>query len=334
MLSRFSQLLMNLHRGCREQPVAEYQDWAFDQVRSVFHFDSALWLTGTLDRNCQATLHTIHAHRLSPQVVADWARVSESRAVLTERAFRSPGVTFNCVVAKEFGPELLAHSRRYRIEHILATTSIDSISRLNELISVYRADPDNPFSEEERLVQQCIVPHLAETWRINRAHHMHLAQRSSQNSVACCAVTDRNGILHLIDPEFTALLLDEWPDWQGPALPDGLFQAIRNNGDFSGKHMVAHSSAVGDVLMLQGRRRSLLDSLTKREREVADCFASGLTYKCIAGALGLSPATVRNHLNNIYSKLGVGNKAELVAMLIGDRKRTPQGDKLGARGVN
>ncbi len=319
---------MNLHRGCREQPVAEFQDWAFEQVRAVFHFDSGLWLTGTLDRNCQATVHTVHTHALSPQVVADWARVAESRAVLTERAFRSPGVTFNCVVANEFGPELLAHSRRYRIEHILATTSVDSISRLHELISVYRADPGNPFSEEERLVQQSIVPHLAETWRINRAHHMHLAQRPS-NTVECSAVTDRNGILHLIDPEFTALLLDEWPDWQGPALPEGLFRAIRDDRNFSGKRMVAHASAVGDVLMLQGRHRSLLDSLTKREREVADCFASGLTYKGIAGALGLSPATVRNHLNNIYFKLGVGNKAELVAMLISDRKRTQHGDKLG-----
>ncbi len=321
MLFRFSQLVMELHRGCRELSVDEYQKWALEQAKSIIHFDSALWLTGALDRNWQATIHTIHAHELSPQVVADWGRVAESRAVLTERVMRSPGATFNCVVADEFGPELLAHSRRYRIEHILATSSIDSISRLNELISVYRADPANPFSEEERLVQQSIVPHLAETWRINRTHHMHLAQQTSPNTVECSAVTDRNGILHLIDPDFIALLLDEWPDWQGPALPDGLFQAIRNGTDFCGTHMVVHSSAVADLLMLRGRHRCLLDSLSKREREVADRFASGLTYRGIAEALSLSPATVRNHLNNIYSKLCVGNKAELVATLIGERDR-------------
>jgi DNA-binding CsgD family transcriptional regulator len=71
--------------------------------------------------------------------------------------------------------------------------------------------------------------------------------------------------------------------------------------------------------MLQGRYKTLLDSLSRREREVANHFASGLTYKSIAESLSLSPATIRNHLNNIYSKLRIGNKAELVAVLMSDR---------------
>lgn len=319
MLPRFSQLVMKLHRGCREQPVVAYQHWALEQLKSVFHFDSGLWLAGTLDDACQATVHTVYAHGLSPQVVADWARIPRSRAVLTERVFRMPGVTFNCVVADEFGPELLEHSRRYGIAHILATTSTDSISRLNELISVYRADPDRPFSEEERQIQQNIIPHLVETWRINRMHHMNAARHSSCSTPAGSAVMDKNGILHLIDPGFTSLLLDEWPDWQGPALPEDLVRAVACGSVYSGNSLVARSSAMGDLLMLQGRHKTLLDSLSRREREVANHFASGLTYRSIAETLGLSPATIRNHLNNIYSKLCIGNKAELIAMLASDQ---------------
>lgn len=327
MINRFSQLVMKLHLGCREQPANEYQNWALEQVKSVLYFDSALWITGALNGEGQAAVHTIHAHRLSPQIVADWARIPQSRAVLTERVFQSPGVTFNCVTANEFGPELLEHSRRYSIEHILATTSIDIISRLSELISVYRADPDRPFSEEERLVQQNIVPHLAETWRINRTHHMNLAQHPSRRANACSAVIDRKGVLHLHDSAFTALLLGEWPDWQGPTLPESLVRLVGNgDGTFAGKTLVARSSDdMGDFLILRARNRTMLDTLSKREMEVANHFAAGVSYKRIAESLSLSPTTIRNHLSNLYSKLGIGNKAELIALLVNhDRMYSPE----------
>ncbi len=45
--------------------------------------------------------------------------------------------------------------------------------------------------------------------------------------------------------------------------------------------------------------------LSEREGEVAELYARGETYKAIARALGIAPATVRKHLNAIYQKLGV-----------------------------
>lgn len=318
MLDKFSRLIHRLYRGSREQPVSEYQDFAFEQLKSVIPFDSALWLTGTLDNNHHATIHGFHAHRLPSQVVADWARVSQGRAVLTERVFRSPGTTFNCVAAVEFAPELLQHSRRYNIEHLLATTSVNPVSRLNELISIYRAAPDKPFSEEERLAQQSIIPHLAETWHINRMHHMHLTDQPSRTALAYTAMADRKGVLHLIDPGFTELLLDEWPDWQGPALPEELVRATGNEGMwFSGKSLVTRFMESGNFLLLRARKKNILDNLSKREREVANHFSSGRTNKEIAQSLNLSPSTIRNHLSMIYAKLGIGNKTELVNLFKG-----------------
>ena len=166
MLEKLSAVVLNLYRGASEQPVDIFQDWAFEQVKPVLPFDSALWLTGTLLNDQHAT-HSQLLHRQPPQLMTDWARCKD-RAVFAVKVFGSPDITFNCVTSMEFGPELAEHSRRYNIEHILATTSIDPVSLLHELISVYRADPDKPFSEGERLFQQNLVPHLAETWRINR----------------------------------------------------------------------------------------------------------------------------------------------------------------------
>ncbi len=44
--------------------------------------------------------------------------------------------------------------------------------------------------------------------------------------------------------------------------------------------------------------------LTPREREVAGLVAHGLTDKAIAARLGISPATVARHLDNIGAKVG------------------------------
>ena len=54
-----------------------------------------------------------------------------------------------------------------------------------------------------------------------------------------------------------------------------------------------------------------LGKLSTRERQVAERYARGESYKTIAEALFVSPSTVRSHLNKIYEKLGVHNKAEL-----------------------
>jgi HD-GYP domain-containing protein (c-di-GMP phosphodiesterase class II) len=50
-------------------------------------------------------------------------------------------------------------------------------------------------------------------------------------------------------------------------------------------------------------------SLTPREREVLAFLAVGETNKAIARRLGISTKTVGNHVEHIYAKLGVGNRA-------------------------
>jgi DNA-binding CsgD family transcriptional regulator len=69
------------------------------------------------------------------------------------------------------------------------------------------------------------------------------------------------------------------------------------------------------IELLDIRIRSALDALTPRERIVAAAFGEGQSYKEIAGQLGLSPATVRHYLREIYAKTHVSNKAELVHLL-------------------
>lgn len=53
--------------------------------------------------------------------------------------------------------------------------------------------------------------------------------------------------------------------------------------------------------------------LTPREKEVVDGLVKGLSYDQIAQHLQVSLETVRHHIKNIYSKLQVNSKVEVVA---------------------
>ncbi len=57
----------------------------------------------------------------------------------------------------------------------------------------------------------------------------------------------------------------------------------------------------------------LTGSLSDRETEVLQCLIEGHSYKAIADKLFISVHTVRFHLHNIYEKLHVRSRAELVA---------------------
>ena len=60
--------------------------------------------------------------------------------------------------------------------------------------------------------------------------------------------------------------------------------------------------------------------LTDREKDIAEALARGLTYAEIAEDLEISPNTVRNHVANVYKKLSVRSKVELIGVLRGERE--------------
>lgn len=54
------------------------------------------------------------------------------------------------------------------------------------------------------------------------------------------------------------------------------------------------------------------DALTPRELEVTRLMAGGYSNKEIAGALGMSEGTVKNHVSSVLSKLGVRDRTRAV----------------------
>jgi len=59
--------------------------------------------------------------------------------------------------------------------------------------------------------------------------------------------------------------------------------------------------------------------LTEREREVLALMVEGLNNTQIAGRLTVSSSTVKSHVSNILSKLGVASRTEAVALALRSR---------------
>lgn len=62
--------------------------------------------------------------------------------------------------------------------------------------------------------------------------------------------------------------------------------------------------------------RELSKDLTKREKEILNCISEGKTNQEIADELFISYRTVKNHIYNIFTKLGIHSRAETIQIAI------------------
>lgn len=69
--------------------------------------------------------------------------------------------------------------------------------------------------------------------------------------------------------------------------------------------------ATGLIAEAEGPRATA--KLTKRELEIMQLVQRGKRNREIAKEMGLEEKTVKNHLNNIYSKLGLSSRSEAMA---------------------
>ncbi len=111
------------------------------------------------------------------------------------------------------------------------------------------------------------------------------------------------------------------------ALRAGALGYLQKNTPFSKIKEVLLGVAVGGAYMSPGIARKVTNyfmdmsfetdcELTSREKQIINCLTEGLSYKMMASELYLSIDTVRFHLRNIYKKLHVNSKSEVIAKVL------------------
>lgn len=82
----------------------------------------------------------------------------------------------------------------------------------------------------------------------------------------------------------------------------------------AGEQVMASAVATRVLELITGKStpKEFYDGLTGREVEILKLLASGMANKQIAYHLKISEKTVRNHVSNIYEKLGIFDRAQAV----------------------
>ena len=105
------------------------------------------------------------------------------------------------------------------------------------------------------------------------------------------------------------LLKDSSPD----ALVDAARNAVEGNAVIA-PHLT--KQFIEEVQRADSEGASTTTPLSKREREILQKVADGATTRQVASDLGISPHTVKTHLERIFEKLGAKDRAQAVAIAI------------------
>jgi two-component system nitrate/nitrite response regulator NarL len=89
-----------------------------------------------------------------------------------------------------------------------------------------------------------------------------------------------------------------------------------HNGEIwaSAEQMAYAVEALASAPVIRAIDSKGLSLLSKRELEIVQCLAEGLTNREIAQRIGLSQHTVKNYLFKVFDKLGVTSRVELLFM--------------------
>ncbi len=99
--------------------------------------------------------------------------------------------------------------------------------------------------------------------------------------------------------------------------PDDLEQAVRavHRGQ-SWLHPRAAARVLDAVNSTADPVQDALATLTRREREVLELLAQGLTNRQIGRSLGVTEKTVKTHVGNLLSKLGVADRTQAAVLAV------------------
>lgn len=302
--------LLAIHTTAESVAFPDFQEAVFTQLQDLLSFNAGIWGMGAMLHGAPQP-HHIHLQRLPPDFMASWEPI-KSQDILIGQALASGGQPIRSTLsdpAWDQSPGVRRHCARHDIGHVLCVFLADAQLGLYHFISLYRSARETAFSERDERIKQILAPHLVHAVNVSRLRQLRAA--STRSGPEHFAVMDGRGVVHQADHGFVDMLRREWAHWCGPELPDAVAATRARPHKWAGAHIAVAATLVKDMYLLSVRAANAADRLTVREQQVAQQFARGKTHKEVAKLLGISPATVRNHLQAIYGKLQIGDKAQL-----------------------
>lgn len=314
-----SNLLLHLYPMALSTPIGQFESQVFEWLQLGIGFDAG-WIGRVALTDTGPVMHNSCLYKLPLECILDWERLKTSDPSVIRR---SVGMAEPLIISAHdpgIADDFRAFMHRYALTHGITCFLEDRVLGLHSFVTIFRHDRQAQMSEEDGQLMGALMPHIASAASINRIHQITQLKAGGVSGRMALAISDRLGILQFADAEFSAFMLLQWPRWTGPNLPAEISLTPASSGvsGYLGTHLAVEIRHVGELVVVQLRRRSAQSLLTGREREVAREFVTGLSYKEVARVLGVAPATVKHHLRNVYTKLGVQDKGQMAWMLSQD----------------
>ncbi len=313
LLQALGQSLLRLHRLAKQTASERLLVEALENLRGLLPFRSAWWGECSPPTGGQAPANWQHGSiGLPASFAAEWNAVggvdsfAQNSMAALDQVCRDSGYEIDA-------PPVRVFAQRHQLYHAMAITCAPPGSGLAFFVCLYRGEDQLAFDDLEALLFHQYVQHLRLCWGEVLQHTLRRSFASNARSTALCEASGQ--LLH-IGADVAAALHNSYPGWQGSTLPAPLLALLARAPSTAalGRSKLA-VQACGNLFALTLGSQGASATLTPREREAALLYAAGDSYKSIAKRLGLSPATVRTYLRDVYAQLGVRNKQELSAVL-------------------
>ena len=323
------EFISHLYRSAPSIAPDQYRVWALEQLSKVIAFDAAFWGSGN---QTQIHFHYVEQLGLDDQYAGMLEATMAINPIKDEVLnYLDKPIDMADVIPDEgfYNSDLYRTLfRPYGIERILASGHLDMKSGLYSLISLYRFDRQQVFSDAEKALQKKLIYHLVSA--ISHAFFLHL--NASQNVVEsktleAFALCDSEGCFHEAQPRFMALLYRYFPKQKIYTLPIDIPESFRcsvsdhpdteaNLSDVIESHgLTFELTLIGNLIKVGLRPVGPLDKLSEREQQIVLLVCQGLTFKEIAKSLELAPSTISNHLYRVYEKLAISSRTELAKLI-------------------
>ncbi|MDI5983904.1 helix-turn-helix transcriptional regulator [Halomonas sp. M4R5S39] len=316
-LKCFSREVLKLSELSEDSSAESWLHEAILIFSNVVSFDSAWWGQVYIPTDNSPPKNLMHgSHGLSASFAEEWNGISgidcyaNTSISCLGRAVRDN----NNEASKGGNEEVEAFCKRHDIFHSMAVTQEFPSSGMLFFVSINRGNSGVGFDDAESILMEEFFNHLTCCWR---AHLSTIRSDGLPSVWDSYALASMQGKLLYIGRDVGTALSEKYAGWQGSSLPDSI-SSLESRVPCTmypdGKQGIIVQQC-GDLVSLVLSSRQQSSSLSPRELSAARLYSLGNSYKEVARALGVTPATARTYLRSAYIRLGVSNKVELISAL-------------------
>jgi len=290
-----------------------FREWLLKELLQMIPATGAMWRRG---HTVSEITHSQTLVNLPPTTAAVLSRNRANIAVYAAIG-AEPGVAvaLEDLISDE---QLRVESFNRRVleplglGRILAIRVEDKLTGLCTEIALFRSLDDPPFGSEAKYLLARAAPLMIAA--ATQSYFLNAARPTARHWSRPTALVDSEGRVYHAQDSFLSMIQKHFPSWRGGPLPFDIPDDTMRSEITVGR-LTVFVEVDKDLAYVRIWERGALEGLTDREREIADAIASGRSYKSVARDLDISPSTVSNHLQRIYTKLAVSSRDELASLV-------------------